>query len=154
MWVCTRHPSAQLTAFPAFSSTGGTGKCHYLFRGQVFGFHASMMRLRNAERWSIVNELGIKSMSFLRRPLDPSPCHSLTPEMARSMNLRGSVKAEPVVTPVRNATFVYGPDLGVSEPERAKGTFPIGSDMPHLPLIPSQRAHVIHMRTGKTAPQL
>jgi hypothetical protein len=81
MWVCTRHPSAQLTAFPAFSSTGGTGKCHYLFRGQVFGFHASMMRLRNAERWSIVNELGIKSMSFLRRPLDPSPCHSLTPEI-------------------------------------------------------------------------
>jgi len=70
------------------------------------------------------------------------------------MNLRGSVKAEAVVTPVRNATFVYGPDLGVSEPEKAKGTLLIGSDMSHLPLIPSQRAHVIHMRTGKTAPQL
>jgi hypothetical protein len=60
MWVCTRHPSAQLTAFPAFSSTGGTGKCHYLFRGQIFGFHASMMTLRTAEGWSIVNELGDK----------------------------------------------------------------------------------------------
>jgi hypothetical protein len=65
MWVCTRHPSAQLTGFPAFSSTGGTGKCHYLFRGQVFGFHDSMMRLRNAESWSILDKLGVKSTAFL-----------------------------------------------------------------------------------------
>jgi hypothetical protein len=109
-----------------------------------------------SQRGTLVNCARIrdKEYVFQPRPLDPSPCHSLTPEMARSMNLRASVKAEAVVTPVRNATFVYGPDLGMSEPEKAKGTVLIGSDIPHPPMIPSQRDYVIHMRTGKTAPQL
>src|SRR5713226_1784164 len=40
MRVCTLHASAQLTSLPAFSSTGRTGKCYCLLRGQVFGFHS------------------------------------------------------------------------------------------------------------------
>ena len=79
MWVCTRHPSALLTAFPAFSSTGGTGKCHYLFRGQGLGFHAS--HDESSQRGTLVNCERIRDKEYVFPAETPSPQGPWTPRL-------------------------------------------------------------------------